>query len=76
MYRVNYLVSCGIENQNTTGVYDFSNIKLDSKETEVEPEKPEAEVEVEAEEEVAEVEEEKKNWENIENKFVHVINIM
>jgi len=31
MNRVNYLISNGIENQNTSGVYDFSHIKLETK---------------------------------------------
>jgi hypothetical protein len=54
MNRVNLLISNGIESQNTSGTYDFSHIKLETKET-----KETAEVEVPAEEaEKVEVEEE------------------
>jgi len=68
MNRINYLISNGLENNNTSGVYDFSQIKLTSRDTEqpaaeVEPAVEEAEKEGEEEDDVvAEVEgeEEKK----------------
>jgi len=61
MNRVNYLVSNGIENNNTSTTYDFTGIPLSGKEEvepiveetpEVVPEVPEEEIKEEAEEEV------------------------
>jgi len=58
MNRVNYLISNGIENQNTTGTYDFSHIKLETKEGSTEVEAPAEETAEKVEEEEAEALEE------------------
>jgi len=51
MNRVNYLISNGVENQNSSGIYDFTDIKLESKEGDAEA----ADVAVEEGEEAVDV---------------------